>query len=179
MSRFPSIDTARLRLRPIEVSDAEALHAALSDPVTMHWWSSGPRASLVETEDYVRGNVENSAWRCWAITERSDDRALGWVNLSERRAAVFEIGYILVPQARGRGIAAEAVSGVIDRTFEDGARRIFADADPENAGSIGLLERLGFRLEGHLREEWETHIGVRDTLLYGLLRREWRERSPL
>lgn len=175
MSRFPSIDTARLRLRPIELSDAAALHAALSDPVTMHWWSSAPRTSLAETEAYVRVNVKEKTWRCWAITERGDDRALGWVNLSERRAAVFEIGYILVPQARGRGIAAEAVSGVMGRTFEEGARRIFADVDPENAGSVGLLERLGFRLEGRLREEWETHIGVRDTLLYGLLRREWRQ----
>ena len=44
----------------------------------------------------------------------------------------------------------------------------------DNAPSIGLVERLGFALEGRLRAEWETHIGVRDTLIYGLLRDEWR-----
>jgi len=32
---------------------------------------------------------------------------------------------------------------------------------------------MGFKLEGLLRAEWETHIGVRDTTLYGLLREEW------
>lgn len=40
--------------------------------------------------------------------------------------------------------------------------------------SIRLVERLSFRLEGRLRAEWETHIGVRDTLIYGLLKDEWR-----
>jgi RimJ/RimL family protein N-acetyltransferase len=51
---------------------------------------------------------------------------------------------------------------------------VFADTDPENAPSIALLERLGFRREGLLRGEWETHIGVRDSLILGLLRDEWR-----
>jgi RimJ/RimL family protein N-acetyltransferase len=51
---------------------------------------------------------------------------------------------------------------------------VFADTDPENAASIALLERLGFRREGLLRGEWETHIGVRDSVILGLLRDEWR-----
>ena len=52
-------------------------------------------------------------------------------------------------------------------------RRIFADTDPDNLGSIALLERLGFQYEGRLRGEWETHMGVRDSLIFGLLRDEW------
>ena len=70
----------------------------------------------------------------------------------------------------GGGIAREAVSAVIDQIFAEGQRRVFADTDPDNAPSRGLLERLGFKLEGYLRAEWETHLGVRDTTLYGLLR---------
>ena len=45
----------------------------------------------------------------------------------------------------------------------------YADIDPENAGSIKLVERLGFKYEGRLRGAWKTHIGVRDTLIYGML----------
>ncbi len=73
----------------------------------------------------------------------------------------------------GGGIAIEAVSAVIDRLFAEGQRRVFADTDPENLASRGLLEKLGFKLEGMLRAEWETHIGVRDTALYGLLPSDW------
>ena len=49
-----------------------------------------------------------------------------------------------------------------------------AFTDPENAASVALLGRLGFKLEGQLRGEWETHIGVRDSLIFGLLAEEWR-----
>jgi hypothetical protein len=58
-----------------------------------------------------------------------------------------------------------------------GARRITADIDPDNGASIRVFETLGFTLEARLRGEWEMHIGVRDTLIYGLLRdddRPWR-----
>lgn len=63
---------------------------------------------------------------------------------------------------------------MLDLLFrEEGVRRVFADTDPDNAGSNQLLKRLGFTLEGRLRGDWETHIGVRDTNLWGLLAAEW------
>ncbi len=33
---------------------------------------------------------------------------------------------------------------------------------------------IGFQREGHLRAEWETHIGIRDSLIFGMLAAEWR-----
>ena len=56
----------------------------------------------------------------------------------------------------------------------DNRRRLYADTDPDNAASNRLLESLGFTLEGRLREQWTTHIGRRDSLIWGLLHREWR-----
>jgi RimJ/RimL family protein N-acetyltransferase len=76
--------------------------------------------------------------------------------------------------AWGSGIARAAVSGLITCLFARGQRRVFADTDPENIGSNRLLESLGFTLEGRLRGEWETHIGVRDTFIWGLLAEEWK-----
>lgn len=58
-----------------------------------------------------------------------------------------------------------------------GPWRIFADVDPDNLASIRTFEQLGFRHEGVLRGNWETHIGVRDSVILGLLRsdpRPWR-----
>lgn len=56
---------------------------------------------------------------------------------------------------------------------ELGLRRISADTDPDNAASNALLEKLGFQREGYWREEWTTHPGVRDSIIRGLLKREW------
>ena len=170
----PTLTTARLVLRQLREDDAAALFAVLSDPEVMIWWSSGPHASPAETAEYVKGNAaEGRGYLCWAITA-GDDVALGWVILIDGKPDVKEIGYILRRDQWGSGIAREAVTRVIDHGFgEMGLRRIFADTDPENGESIGLLERLGFRREGRLRGEWQTHIGVRDSLIYGLLRDEW------
>lgn len=175
-----TLTTARLVLRQLRADEAEAvaLFAVLSDPEVMIWWSSAPHLSLEETREYVaRNSAEEKDWLCWAIT-MGDDAALGWVILMDGKPGVGEIGYILRRDQWGRGIAGEAVARVIDHGFSDlELRRIFADTDPENAGSIALLERLGFQYEGHLRGEWETHIGVRDSLIYGLLRDEWMEKT--
>lgn len=175
----PMLTTARLVLRQLRVDDAAALFPVLSDPAVMHWWSSGPQQSVAETEAYLENNAaEGDGHQCWAITAQGDDSALGWVILMDGKPGVAEIGYILRHDRWGAGIAHEAVARVIDHGFgEMDLRRIFADTDPENDGSIALLERLGFVREGRLRGEWLTHIGVRDSLIFGLLAGEWQGRS--
>jgi len=140
----------------------------------MRWWSRGPYADVAELRDDF-ATRDSKVWRGWAITLTGDDRAIGQLAAGEKRKGkVTEIGYFLTREAQGRGIAQEAVSALIDQLFTEGQRRVFADTDPQNRGSIALLERLGFRLEGRLRGEWHTHIGVRDSLIYGLLADEWR-----
>jgi RimJ/RimL family protein N-acetyltransferase len=167
------LESARLRLRPGVASDAEALHPAFADHDLMRWWSNAPHETIAQTRaDLAQRAAE---WRRWIITLQENDRAIGFVAAGEKRQGnVSEIGYLLAREYWGTGMAAEAVSRVIDQLFAEGQRRVFADTDPDNAGSRRLLERLGFQLEGVLRGEWETHIGVRDTTLYGLLREEWR-----
>nr|WP_281422803.1 GNAT family protein [Sphingomonas yunnanensis] len=164
-------------LRARVPDDAEALFAAMGDAAAMTWWSHAPAESVAALRERFIAR-DDGVWRSWAITRAGDDVAIGFVAAGERRAGVVEIGYLLVPAAQGRGYAREAVGAVIDRLFTEGYRRVFADTDPDNAGSNRLLESLGFRREGLLRAEWETHIGVRDTILWGLLRDEWRVERP-
>lgn len=174
MTPPPTLGTARLVLRPLVIADAEALWPAMSDPVLMTWWSSPSHRSIEETRAYVAGNASHDPYVTWAIT-REGGVALGWVVLREQRDKVGEIGYLLARGEWGNGIATEAVTAVIDHAFGDLAfRRLFADTDPDNAASNILLERLGFQREGYLREEWETHLGIRDSLIWGLLARDWR-----
>jgi RimJ/RimL family protein N-acetyltransferase len=168
----PILETARFRLRPRVPEDADALHVNFTDPDVMRYWSSASHADVEVTRAmFARARPE---WRCWSITIKGDDTAIGFVAAGEKRQGnVTELGYMLARSHWGGGVAAEAVSRVIDQIFAEGQRRVFADTDPDNAPSRALLERLGFKLEGYLRAEWETHIGVRDTTLYGLLREEW------
>ncbi len=171
---LPILETERLVLRPLREDDAEAMHHFFSDDEAMRWWSSGPHRTLAETQDYVRANATEDKYRTWAITEDGGE-ALGWVCLIAGRKDVVEIGYNLRRSHWRKGYVGEAVRRIIAHGFADlGLRRITADTDPDNAGSNALLEKLGFQREGYLREEWETHIGVRDSIIWGLLKRDWR-----
>jgi RimJ/RimL family protein N-acetyltransferase len=166
-------ESERLAMRAPTPADAPALHEAYCDPRVMRFWSSPPHASLDETVDYVTPHP-NDQWRQWAIVEKASGRAIGTLAAGERRKGVMEVGYLLSSAAAGQGYAREAVRALIDLLFAEGARRVFADTDPDNARSIALLVELGFQREGLLRAEWETHIGVRDSVIWGMLRDEWR-----
>ena len=177
----PILTTRRLRLRPLVAEDARALHPMLADADLMAYSADGPLGTVSDVRTYLAEEAEPGNQRTWAITRTGDDRAIGWVSGSEAdgddRGGVTEIGFILAREAWGCGIASEAVTAVIDRLFAEGRRRVFADADTENVASILLLERLGFRRERLLRDEWETHLGMRDSLIYGLRKREWAGRA--
>lgn len=159
------------------MEDAPALFEAYSDVDLMRYWSSAPHATVEETRAYLDPRCDHHEWRGWAIRIKGEPQAIGTLAATTRRPGVAEIGYLLARNYWGKGYAHEAVGGLINLLFAEGHRRVFADTDPDNRGSIALLERLGFRREGLLRAEWETHIGVRDTALYGLLADEWRVSS--
>ena len=176
------METARLRLRPLSVDDAEGMHVVYSDEEAMRWWSHPPFATLDETRAELTKKTAATDWRAWAITLKGDgadkDWAIGQLAAHEKRQGrVIEIGYSLARTHWGKGYAREAVSRLLDLLFgEEGHRRVFADTDPDNVGSNSLLQSLGFVQEARLRGEWETHLGVRDSLIWGLLAEEWKAR---
>jgi ribosomal-protein-alanine N-acetyltransferase len=169
-----ALASARLVLRPQRIDDAEALYAAYGDVELMRYWSHAPHADVAETHAYLCERVGEGDWRTWSVTRSGDDTAIGLVAAGEKRPGVVEIGYLIARAYWRQGYARESVSRVLDLLFrEEGVRRVFADTDPDNAGSNQLLKGLGFTLEGRLRGDWDTHIGVRDTNLWGLLAAEW------
>ena len=166
-------ESERLAMRPLSVDDSPALHEAYRDVPLMRWWSSAPHDTIEQTRTYLTPRAKSDDWRGWAITAQGDDRAIGTLAAGSIRPRVSEIGYLLVREQWGRGYAREAVTALVSMLFAEGQRRIVADTDPDNHASNALLTGIGFQREGLLRAEWETHIGVRDSVIWGLLREEW------
>ncbi|WP_448660118.1 GNAT family N-acetyltransferase [Sphingomonas sp. CJ99] len=178
LSDFPTLESERLILRMLAIEDADALLPAFADDAQMRWWSHAPIREAAALREHLAPRIDNDGWRAFAMVLKAEQRVIGMVSVGERRqGGVGEIGYMILPALVGKGLAREGVARFLDHLFfTEGKRRVFADTDPDNLPSRRLLEHLGFQLEGVLREEWETHIGVRDTTLYGLLRREWEAR---
>jgi RimJ/RimL family protein N-acetyltransferase len=178
-----TVDTERLRLRPLVDSDDDALFAIFSDPEVTRYLSHPPWTSMDAARELIdrdRRSLPANEYVRLGLVRRSDDRLIGVCSLfsfhlQSRRS---EIGYTLAADAWGQGFMREALVAVIDLAFgELGLNRLEADIDPRNAPSARILERLGFRKEGYLRERWIVAGEVTDTELYGLLARDWGRRS--
>ena len=112
------------------------------------------------------------------VFRREDDALLGGATLSHLRRGVSQtasLGYwIGAPYAR-QGYMSEALGALLPFAFDRlGLHRIEAACLPRNAPSRGLLQKLGFREEGHAREYLRIDGSWQDHVLYGLLRQDMR-----
>lgn len=179
---LPTLSTARTTLRALVPGDAGALHRVFSDPEAMRYWSTPAHGDETETAAMIasiRAGFEQGQVLQWGIERDHDQSLLGTVTLlpaaGQPRA---ELGFILGSEHWGRGYAGEAQRRVVEFAFSElGMRRLEADTHPGNEASARSLERLGFRREGLLRERWTVAGEVSDSVLWGLLERDWRTRA--
>jgi len=180
---LPIITTERVVLRWVSENDIDSLYEIFSDPQVMRYWATPPyttREAAVELQREIASGNENETMIKWGLALRDSDRLIGTttlfnLNIDNGRA---EIGYALGRAHWGKGYMNEALQALLTHAFEVmQLRRLEADVDPRNAGSIRTLERLGFQREGFLRERWHVAGEIQDALFYGLLRREFRPRA--
>lgn len=177
-----TLSTARLTLRFVTPDDAEALLRIMSVEETMRYFSSTPWLHLSQAVDNIaqtlQGYRDGTVLRL-AMVPRDGPHAgecIGTVTLYafDRRNHRCEIGYILGRPHWGQRYTQEAMRAVIRYAFGTlQLRRLEADIHPDNIASERLLQSLHFQREGHLRERWFVGDEVSDSIIYGLLRRDW------
>ncbi len=178
-TQFPILMTNRLRLRQIQPGDAEALFAIKSNPVVTHPYGRTPHASLDDTRAWmqrIHGNYERREGLVWAITFPGKDVVIGSVLLwnFDAEYQCGEIGYELDPAFWRQGIMAEAVPVILRYGFTAlDLHRIEAVTSAENVPSGSLLRKLGFDLEGTLRQRQFFEGRYEDQLYFGLLKDKW------
>jgi RimJ/RimL family protein N-acetyltransferase len=180
---FQPLLAGSLRLRPLTLADAPALLRYRSLPEVGRFQGFEP-ASLADAEAFIGALAAEpdlpGTWFQLALERRADGELLGDCGLrfpNGDRAQV-ELGITVAPAHQGRGHASAAVQALLGFAFGPlGKHRVQASVDPGNGPSIRLLERAGFRREGHLVEAvWLKGRWV-DDLVYALLAREWRARQ--
>lgn len=179
LNQFPILESDCIRLRGIEENDIERLYALFSNPQVMRYWSRGPMTNRQEAIDYANTIIEGFATRNvlnWIIADLESDQMIGTCTLYEinPQHARAGLGYALMPEYWGKGLAHDAASLAISYGFlELGLHRIEADTEPNNLRSNKVLERFGFQREGLLRERFFHPDGLQDSLIFGLLKPEW------
>lgn len=173
--------TARLSFRELCDDDFGVVHAYASDEEVVRFLPFGPNtenATLrflkrARTAARAKPRVEYDL----AVVRSEDGRQVGAVTLRRDGpdSPQAMLGYCLAREAWGYGYATEAAAAVLRLGFEElGLHRMWAGCDPDNGGSIRVLEKLGMRREAHFRQDFRGKTEWRDTLVYAMLADEWR-----
>lgn len=141
------IRTERLLLRRARIDDAAAMHAIMSDPEAMRYWSTPPHASLAETERWIASMIGADPAASDDFIVTLDGRLIGKLGAWK----LPQVGFLFDRSSWGQGLAMEAMTAFIVRRRSLGSTELTADVDPRNAASLKLLARAGFK---------ETHRAI-------------------
>ncbi|MDE8651602.1 GNAT family N-acetyltransferase [Novosphingobium album (ex Liu et al. 2023)] len=169
-----TLRTERLTLRPARADDLDAIHALLSNPRAMAYWSTPPHTHRDQSREWLAGMIATAPDEGVDFVIAHHGRVIG-------KAGFYrfpEIGYILDPALWGQGLAGEALRAVLGHVFTaHGLERAVADVDPRNAASLRLLERLGFRETGRAAKTWLVGREWCDSVYLALDRKDWPQRT--
>lgn len=150
------------QLERLAAGDGASVGADLHAIISIQWldevrWLAGMRAQQ------LRLRPDDKPWLLRPILLRAAEgglQAIGYLNFHagpDERGRV-EVGYTLLPEARGQGYAIEAVRAAFDwATSAHGIHRFRASVAPDNARSLNLIGKLGFRQTG---EQWDEVDGL-------------------
>lgn len=176
----------RVTLRTVEREDIPFLQRAYTNPELRYplGWDVKSRARL--EEEFEEDRLHDEQFLVCLDEddtdpggpEEDDVRRIGCIVAGTGEWARSGIGFWLVPAVQGEGYGKEAVSLALEYLFRVYPHpAVYAKALPDNEASRGLLESLGFTREGRARKEVFWDGEYRDSILYSLLRTEWRDRD--
>lgn len=170
----------RMMLREVQENDWEGIHDYASKEPACRYQTWDPN-TVDETKVFVKEALADAKRNprtryMFVINKFEEDKVIGAVEIkiSDIHNRAGEIGYILNPSSWGNGFATEAARLAVGFGFKVlNLHRIYATCNPENAGSIRVLEKVGLIKEGTMRHHLKMKGGWRDSHLYSILENEW------
>ena len=178
-SKIPTLETERFTLRKLSMDDTDDMYeyACRADVTEYLTWSPHAEKSYTfEYLSYLQKRYKTGDFFDWAVVLRDEDKMIGTCGFTtldfEHNCA--EIGYVLNPEYWGQGIAAEAVSRVMDFGFmEMNVHRIEAKYIVGNDSSRRVMEKCGMTFEGIKRSSMFIKGDYRDIGICSILYDEY------
>ncbi|NHN43593.1 GNAT family N-acetyltransferase [Halorubellus sp. JP-L1] len=173
----------RVSLHTIEEGDLEFLNENVNDPRVRRPLTSADPANMAQSEEFFENVVAGEDSLNLLICVESDEgdpEAVGDIALFDvgDRTRDGEIAITVAPEHWGNGYATEASRLLVEHAFDErNLHRLQTRVLATNDASRRIWEKLGFEHEGRIRENQYDDGEYVDTLYFGLLEREWRERA--
>jgi [ribosomal protein S5]-alanine N-acetyltransferase len=172
---MPTLRTERLTLRPISLSDIDALHAFWIDPsVRRYLWDNEVIAretvvEIVDSSEHCFGEIGSGLFAIELQTV--PDQIIGFCGLRRMEGTDdMELLYGMLPRYWGEGLVAEAAREVLRHGFEAcSLPRIMGATNTPNQRSVRVMQRLGM-----VFEDRRQHKGL-DTVVYSITPAEFAE----
>lgn len=178
---MPAMETERLVLRRWTPGDIDRLAAVFAEPAVWRYpFGRGlTRDESQHVLDRLIDHWDTYGFGMWAVEVKDEPELIGYVGLAvpnwlpEVLPAV-EVGWRLHPAYWGRGLATEGGRASLRHGFEEmGLDRIIAILQPENAASARVVEKLGMRHHGNVKDRQRgTHLAV-----YEMTPTDWEDQQ--
>jgi RimJ/RimL family protein N-acetyltransferase len=171
------LKTENFVIRALERKDLEVFSQYRSLEIVAKYqdWASFTYQDAVELLESMNDSIfgAEGSWYQLAILSLKSDELVGDLYIHFIDQDQIEIGFTISPQHQGKSVATEAVSSLLGYVFGDlNKHRVVATTDVENTASYRLLEKLGFRREGHFIQNIFFKGAWGDEYKYALLRSE-------
>ncbi len=182
MKEQPTLTTERLILRPYFLSDAKDMQCLISDYAVVDTLLTVPHPYLDGmAEDWIskRQNIfEEGKGVSFAITHREQGYLIGCISLENinRTYESAELGYWIGQPYWHKGYCTEAAEAVLRYGFEVlGLNRIFAMHMTRNPRSGRVMQKIGLKHEGQMRQMWKRWNKFEDVEMYAALKSEYNQ----
>ena len=177
-----NLETTRLILRKLKMSDLEDFHSFRSNPDICKFQSfmtfsiEDSKKFIDEQKDLEFGTP--GEWVQTGIVWKEHNKLVGDFALcpDKDQPRTVEIGVTLNTEFQGKGFAVEAFTKIFEYLFtETKTHRIVGLLDTENHGSRKLMENLNFRREAeHKKSYWDEKMDEwRNEYVYAMLKEDW------
>lgn len=173
------LETERLLLRPLELSDAPMLSKLANNieiaATTLSMPFPYPEGAAESFIRALQESAELSPDLNLGMIRKADQQWMGIIHLGvNHRHQHAEFGYWIGVPYWSQGYTSEAAQRLVDHAFADlGLRRVYASYFTHNVGSRRVMEKVGMTYEGRLRQHYERFGNFYDVGYYGIMRDEW------
>ena len=176
-----TIETERLLLRRFTVDDAQEFFQNVTSDLEVNRFLTWQLHETVEDTKTLLSEwtkrYESPERYCWAIVLKETGQIVGTIAAPtvKNRIETVEVTYCIGSKWWGQGIVPEALKNVMKYFFEEiQANRIEAGFDANNPKSGRVMEKVGMKKEGFMRQAGRNNQGLFDLIMYAILKEDWK-----
>ncbi len=166
------VETKRLILRELDISDAEQFFKLNADPEVLKYTGDPPFSSISDARSFLENysDYEKNGFGRWAVISRESGDFIGWCGLKLNEENRIDLGFRFFQNEWGKGYATESAKACLERGFTTlKIEEIIERASFDNKASISVLEKIGMVF-------WkkDTFQGIENAVYYRLNKTDYK-----